>query len=274
MKFKNILWVLTPCIMALACKKQDIPLFESEISGIYFQSGEIMRNYNIFYSADFYYDSTVFTFTSAPVTTMDTVLSVRVATMGKLSDYPRPFKVSAVQDLSTAIEGKHFEIDHNSAVIPAGGNEAFVGVKFFRTADMLDTSFVLVLKLEDNEHFKVLMEKQKSTNRYGSGRDISANRFKFIVSEVYTEPYYWRAYGRTYFGPWTLKKYRYVNSVLGWTHRDWQSMAGDSKLKFGYLHPAAQTVRNALQALADANTPMLDEDESKMQLGPNYQVKY
>lgn len=274
MKCKHILLALIPCIMASSCKKQDIPLFESEISGIYFQRGDIMRNFNIFYSPDNYYDSTAFSFTVAPASTMDTILRTRVAVMGKLKDYPRPFKVSADHTLSTAVEGKHYEIDHNSAVIPAGANEAFIGVKFNRTADMLDNTFKLVLKLEDNEHFKVVMEKQRNTNRYGSGTDISADRFRFIVSEVYTEPPYWRLWGRTYFGPWTLTKYRYVNNILGWTHSDWQSLAGDSKLKFGYLHPAAITVRNALQALADAGTPMFDEDGSKMQLGPNYLVKY
>lgn len=260
--------------MALACKKQDIPLFESEISGIYFQHGDILRKWNIYNRADLYYDTTAFTFINAPVTTVDTILSVRVATMGKVRDYPRPFKVSVDQAQSTAVEGQHFEINHNSAVIPAGEAEAFIGVKFFRTADMLDSRFILMLQLEDNEHFKVYMETQRNSNRFGSGRDISANRFKFVIDEVYTEPGYWKLWGRTYFGPWTLKKYRYVNAVLGWTHRDWQSAAEDSKLKFGYLHPAAQTVRNELQALADAQTPMLDEDGKGMQLGANYQVKY
>lgn len=272
MKFKNILIVLTPCILALACKKQDIPVFNSEMSGIYFQSGLNMHSQTI---ADTYYDSTVFTFTAAPLNAIDTILRTRVATMGKVRDYPRPFKVFADPALSTAMEGKHFEIDHNSAIIPAGANEAYIHVKFNRTVDMLDNSFTLVLKLQDNDHFKVYMEKQRSSEIYGFGSDVYADRFKFIVSEIYSQPPSWNSYS-SYWGKWTATKYKYINAVLGWTTYDWTTgwSTGTGPVSTGGMNPAALTVRNALQALADAGTPMLDEDGLGMQLGTNYLVVY
>ena len=261
--------------MALACKKEDISLFNSEISGIYFQAGLNLGGGIGGRIPETYYDSTTFSFTSAPINTSDTILKVRMATMGKVRDYPRPVKVSADLAFSTAVASKHYEIDHNSAVIPPGASVAYLLVKFKRTPDMLDSTFVLMLKLEDNEHFKVYMEKQRNTNVYsGTAPQVYADRYKFIISEIYSQPWSWNQFS-SYWGPWTATKYKYINAVLGWTPEDWiNSNTSSSPVTTGAMNPAALTVRNKLQALADAGTPMLDEDGLGMQLGANYKVVY
>lgn len=271
MKLKNIALVLCLSIALAACNKRDIMLFDIEDSGIYFQQGGQTRFY---LNIDAYYDSLYFSFSVAPLATVDTVLTARIRTLGKVYDYPRPVKLSVDRERTTAIEGKHYDIDLNAAVIPAGESEIRFPVTFHRTPDVLENRFSLVLKLEENEHFKVYMVKQKDTNVYTSvGEQIDADRFTFTVSEIYTPPSYWNIFGLPYFGEWSVAKYKFVNVTMDWTVEDWEK-AGSGKILLGRFGVAALTVRNALQELADNNTPLIDDNGSYVQLGPNYLVDY
>ncbi|HTG54694.1 MAG TPA: DUF4843 domain-containing protein [Niabella sp.] len=280
MKFKNILLIITPCFIALGCKKQDILIYDSEIAGVYFQEALPGSSATLAVGSFRYLDSLYFSFASVYNTTKDTVLSAPVLTMGKLRDYARPFKVSADPVMSTAVEGTHYEIDYSSAVIPAGAAKGYVRVKFKRTGDMLNKQIRLVLKLEENEHFKVYMQKQDRYNTYvptGSNTKVNADRWTFIVDDILTQPPSWVLF-RQYWGtqPWTRKKYTFINSVLGWTHQDWtvRWAAGLPPIDHSRMPAAASLVRDSLQTLANAGTPMLDEDGSKMQLASSFLVRY
>jgi hypothetical protein len=269
MTFKNILLALIPCIIA-GCKKQDILIYDSEIAGIYFQNLEQ-------HEQKINSDSATFSFTHGPVSTKDTILGVQVMALGKLRDYPRTFKVSA-DPASTAVEGIHFEIDHSSAVFPAGAEKAYIHVKVNRTDDMSDSIFRIVLKLEDNEHFKVYMEKMKVSK--STLKDMAASRFTLIVDDVISEPNSWRYLRGEFFGNWSKKKNIYINSHTGWTQKDWTlgwvggQAPPSSAIQRSVLPAATASIRDALQALANAGTPMLEEDGSPMQLSNAYKVIY
>lgn len=274
MKLKNIVLLsMLGFLFVFGCKQDEILIFDQEEAGIYFQQGGQTR---FFINIDAYYDSTAFSFSVAPLTTMDTVLFVRIRTMGHVKDYPRPVKLSVDAERSNAIAGTHYELDLSQAVIPAGASEYMFPVTFYRTPDMLDEVIALVLKLEDNEHFNVYFHEQKNTNVYTAvGETIDADRFIFTVSEIYTQPGYWTLFGNTYFGPWTVAKYKYINSIVDWTPEGWQTAgSASSPVQLGRFGTAALMVRNALQALADAGTPMREDDGTLMQLGDNYQVDY
>lgn len=266
MKLKYILSVLALCLFALACKKEEISLYKSDLQGVYFQQG----------TATSYTDSTAFSFDAAPPATNDTIINVRIRTMGNVKDYPRTVKLSIEQENTTAVKGTHYDLDLNSIVIPAGASQAFVPVKVHRTSDLLTNRFSIMLKLEANEYFDIPFTMQKNTSVFSSvGAQIKADRYKITVGEIYTEPFYWTNFGPQYFGPWTITKYKFVNSVLGWTSEDWATAgSSSSRVLLGRFGPGAIAVRNALQALADAGTPLMDENGSPMQLGAAYQVIY
>ena len=57
---------------------------------------------------------------------------------------------------------------------------------------------------------------------------------------------------------------------MGWTHLDWVNF----NVPYGTMAYAAKLFRKELQALADAGTPVIDEDGSYMQLMPPYEVDY
>ncbi len=275
MKHRNIFYTLLLLLTISACSKDDIMVFDREEAGIYFQSGGQVRMYM---NIDAYYDSLSFSFSVVPPALTDTLLTARIRTMGKVRNYDRPIKVVVDEAQTTAVEGTHFTIDHSKAVIPAGQSEVAFPIRFLRATDLTEKAVKVVLKLEDNEHFKIYFEEQKNTNIYNDpGEQIRANYFVFEVSEIYTEPWVWSSpYSfNGVFGEWTITKYKYVNDFFGITVEDWENAnRDDSKVKASYAQPWALQLRNHLQELADAGTPVLDEDGNYMQLGPGFEVDY
>lgn len=99
-------------------------------------------------------------------TVVEIILTTKIRTMGKVRDYPRPVKLVIDTENTTAIEGVHYEMNPEDAVIPAGESSVSFPVRFFRTSDLGDRKIQLMLKLEDNEYFKVYFNEQKNTNVY------------------------------------------------------------------------------------------------------------
>ncbi len=271
MKWKIILFILNLNIIFSACEKQDIPVFTTADTGIYFQRVSSYRG-----TIEYYADTISYSFVSSSETLKDTVLFATVRTMGKVAEYDRPFKVVIDQEETTAVEGVHYELDLDSVIMLAGTSTAFVRVRFFRTKDMMEKAVRLALRLEDNEYFKCYFPEYKNTNVYEAvGEMISGNLFTFSLSEMYTEPSYWSMFGGNFFGVWTPKKYIVVNSVCGLTLKDWDD-AGltGAKVSYGRFGFFAAAVQKYLQEQADAGTPEVDSDGRYMQLAPSYSVDY
>ena len=263
---------LSACFLLGACQKNEIMLFDREEAGVYFQFGGQTR---LYINSEAYSDSLSFSFSRYSDALQDTILETRIRTMGKVRDYPRPIALSVDTELTTAVEGVHYEADFEHAVIPAGEAELMFPVRFFRTADMMDNKIQLVLKLEENEYFKIYFTEQNNTNvYYGTETKIMADRFRFVVSEIYTEPGYW-SFAEDAFGTWSVAKFRFVNEVCEIPVEDWNRGGyDDSKVQAGRFPIYGLMVQRELQALADAGTPVMDDDGSYMQLGPNYEVDY
>ena len=135
----------------------------------------------------------------------------------------------------------------------------------------------IVLRLQENEHFKCYLETYKNTNLYtAKGEQISGVRYVFTFNEMYTQPNFWKNYAeKDYFGEWTAKKYQVVNQVCGLTPIDWQyANYYGYKMQSARLPFFARTVRIYLQEQADAGNPVTDSDGKYMQLAPNYEVDY
>ena len=255
-----------------ACSKDEIMLFDRGEAGVYFQVGSQTA---MFVNSEKYVDSTDYSFSIVSDTVTEIVLTTEIRTMGKVKDYPRPVKLMIDTENTTAIEGVHYEMNPETAVIPAGESRVSFPVKFFRTSDLGDRKIQLMLKLEDNEYFKVYFNEQKNTNvYYATGEQIMANRYKFLISEIYTKPSYW-SFAEEYFGSWSVAKFRFVNKVCEIPVEDWQRGGhSGSRVQAGRFPIYAYMVRNVLQELADAKTPELDDDGTYMQLGPNFEVDY
>ena len=273
MKWKIILFVSSLTLVFCACEKQDISVFTTDDSGIYFQR---VTSYIYNSTTEYYGDSVAYSFASAKASVKSVVLSATIRTMGKVVDYDRPFKVVVDQEGTTAIEGKHYEVNLDTVVVPAGKSTAYVRVRFFRTDDMMEKAVRLAIRLEDNEYFKCYFPEYKNTNAYSAtGVMIHGDEFVFSLSEMYTEPWYWSMFGDGFFGNWTPKKFLVVNSVCGLSAADWDNAGyAGAKIQYGRFNFFTTTVQKYLQEQADARTPELDSDGSYMQLAPSYSVDY
>ncbi len=274
MKLRIILFALISFPFLWSCDKKEIPVFASDDAGIYFQ-----RLTNAVYGSttEYYGDSTDFSFAGTNAYYTSHVLYAPVLTMGKVVDYDRPFKVVVDMEETTAVEGKDFEIELDSLVIKAGTSKAEVPVRIIRTETLLEKTLKIVLRLQENEHFKCYLETYKNTNLYtAKGEHISGVRYVFTFNEMYTQPNFWKNYAeKDYFGEWTAKKYQVVNQVCGLTPIDWQYANNYGyKMQSARLPFFARTVRIYLQEQADAGNPVTDSDGKYMQLAPNYEVDY
>lgn len=274
MKLRIILFALISFPFLWSCDKKEIPVFASDDAGIYFQ-----RLTNAVYGSttEYYGDSTDFSFAGTNAYYTSHVLYAPVLTMGKVVDYDRPFKVVVDMEETTAVEGKDFEIELDSLLIKAGTSKAEVPVRIIRTETLLEKTLKIVLRLQENEHFKCYLETYKNTNLYtAKGEQISGVRYVFTFNEMYTQPNFWKNYAeKDYFGEWTAKKYQVVNQVCGLTPIDWQyANYYGYKMQSARLPFFARTVRIYLQEQADAGNPVTDSDGKYMQLAPNYEVDY
>ena len=274
MKLRIILFALISFPFLWSCDKKEIPVFASDDAGIYFQ-----RLTNAVYGSttEYYGDSTDFSFAGTNAYYTSHVLYAPVLTMGKVVDYDRPFKVVVDMEETTAVEGKDFEIELDSLGIKAGTSKAEVPVRIIRTETLLEKTLKIVLRLQENEHFKCYLETYKNTNLYtAKGEQISGVRYVFTFNEMYTQPNFWKNYAeKDYFGEWTAKKYQVVNQVCGLTPIDWQyANYYGYKMQSARLPFFARTVRIYLQEQADAGNPVTDSDGKYMQLAPNYEVDY
>ena len=274
MKLRIILFALISFPFLWSCDKKEIPVFASDDAGIYFQ-----RLTNAVYGSttEYYGDSTDFSFAGTNAYYTSHVLYAPVLTMGKVVDYDRPFKVVVDMEETTAVEGKDFEIELDSLVIKAGTSKAEVPVRIIRTETLLEKTLKIVLRLQENEHFKCYLETYKNTNLYtAKGEQISGVRYDFTFNEMYTQPNFWKNYAeKDYFGEWTAKKYQVVNQVCGLTPIDWRyANYYGYKMQSARLPFFARTVRIYLQEQADAGNPVTDSDGKYMQLAPNYEVDY
>lgn len=260
--------------MLTSCNEDEIPTFETDDAGIYFQNGGQTRFY---INIDAYNDSTTFSFSECDDNVKDTTLYARIRTLGKVRDYDRNVKVVVDKELSTAVEGKHFEVKFDTVCIKAGESEAKVGVKFLRDASLKSEQVRIVIKVEDNENFKVPFEVQKNTNvYYAQGEQIRASSFVFDVNEFYAEPALWTMFGQPV-GKWSISKQRLMTKLFDLTAYDWSIDGwrnGDGKVLYKTFVYFAVKLRIYLQGMADAGTPVIDDDGSYMQLSDAYHVDY
>lgn len=261
--------------MLTSCNEDEIPTFETDDAGIYFQNGGQTRFY---INIDAYNDSTMFSFSECGDEVKDSVLKARIRTLGKTRDYDRKVRVVVDKENSTAIEGKHYVVDFDTVAIKAGESEAMVGVRFLRDASLKTDTVRLVIKVEDNENFKVPFESQKNTNvYYDPGQIIRANTYVFEVHESYSEPMLWQMFGEESVGTWSVTKQRLMTQMFDLSAYDW-SIAGwqnsDGKIQAKTFDFFAVKMRIYLQNMADAGTPVMDDDGKYMQLADDYHVDY
>ena len=255
--------------------------FDSDDAGIYFQTGQQTR---FFLNIDEYWDTLRHTFSQDADDVKEFVVSARLRTLGKVRDYDRKVRVVVDQSGTTAVEGTHFRMNFDTIMIKAGTAEVEVPITFLRHPDLLNKEVKVMIKVEDNENFKVPFTRQKNTNiYYSSGDTLMADRFLFIADEFYTEPVIWSFFNYAFpdginpCGAWSAKKQKLMSQLFGITEEDWDYRTGwanDRGVRMNSFIYYAIKLQAYLQEQADNGNPIREDDGSFMQLGPGHEVDY
>lgn len=218
-----------------------------------------------------YIDSIEYSFVDSKLEDTAHQVAVPVKILGELADYDRSFQVKIAG--GTAVEGKDFEPLKELYWVKANQVDGSVYVVLKRTPKLEEKAVNIVLELVENEYFDLLLP---YLNNVSTKDTLDTRKFKVSFSDIIPMPGYYERQGKSsFFGEWSVKKFRMINEVLGWTYNDWLNAGfSGSKVTRGKFAFVASRLQAILQAAADANEPILENDGSFMQLVKDYVVDY
>lgn len=261
-------------IMGTACSHDELDTYSGPKSMIYIQQTNSTDQYGNILS---YRNVSTLSFATTRPEILSGTYSFFVRVTGGPVDFPRTYKMAVDPEGTTAIEGEDYDLSRNDYTIHAGcvTDTFFVTIK--RTDKLQKQEYAVCLHLEPNENFHIDIDHFKNSSSWSvDGPEMDATRYTFKFSEIYTCPRYWTNMNAdTFFGPFSPKKYKILNSLMGWQASDW-NYAGFSgyPVQYGKFGFAAEQLQKYLQKMSDAGTPEREEDGSFMKAGPNYPVDY
>ncbi len=255
-----------------ACSEETVSLYDGCKAGLFIQE---INTTDMYGNPRSYRDSTSFSFASVNEAYKDYDLRFIVRTMGNTVNEARPYKI-AIEEGTTAVEGVDFDLSRNDFIVHANNSTDTVWVRLIRTNTLRTTTLRIKLGLVANEYFDLPIDYYKNSASWSEdGTRNSATSYIIRFSEIYTEPFYWESFGGDYFGKFTINRYLELNKVMGWTVNDWSNAGSSgSKVALGKFDFAARVFQKHLQKMADAGTPVLDDDGSYIQLPAKYAVDY
>jgi hypothetical protein len=171
-------------------------------------------------------------------------------TLGKVTDYDRPYKLVQVQEpnVDNAIPGVHYQAfdapkSEELYVVKAGQSHIRVPIVFFRDASLAEKPFILSIQIGANEHFDL----GPATNVWR----------KATVADRLLQPTAWNASATTYYwGKYSTVKHQFMIDATGqqWDQDMMSSLAYDETTYYRAV---------LKRALADYNNEYPDplEDE-------------
>ncbi|MCA5005638.1 DUF4843 domain-containing protein [Sphingobacterium bovistauri] len=198
MKRLNIL-TLVLILFFYSCEK-ELHKYEGKPTIYFNEAGRLPA-----YSGEVIRDSTIMSFSLSKA--KDSIVSMVISTISNISDVDRNYGIH-INDKSTVQENEHFELLNKDFIIKAGQLKDTVLIKFLRTNEMLDSNFVLIFDLVENENFSVDMKEKTLSN----GVKHNFSTYTWYVNDIIKKPGRWMD---AYFGTFTRKKLFLMVEILG-----------------------------------------------------------
>jgi hypothetical protein len=219
---KNLLkygFIMLALVLAFAsCSKTDELLFDQA---------------NLVYVE--YQDSSDYTFATSPSTVLIDSIIVNYRIIGTVSPKDRVINLVPTA-ATTAKAGYHYKV--GPAVVKANTFVAKVPIYVYRRAGLKDSTLVVALQIKDNEDFKAGFPTRL--------------RYKFTLTDILNKPSNWETTWVSYFGSYSVVKFKFLIAVTGKTNWNGSPLPQDSR----YL---SQKARNALLEYNQANGALIDE---------------
>lgn len=257
----------------VSCTENEIKTYDGIKSGLWIQE---LLSWDQYGNPVSYRDSISYSFAGDEDKTKQKRARLYIRTIGNTVNFARPYILKVVPEETTAVLNEDYNLEGNDFTVSANAALDTVYITLLRTTKLRKNTLKIRLKIEPNEHFEVPIETYKNSSSWSVDGPInSAVSYLIKFDEKYKMPSYWGYFGKQYFGAFTTVRFLELNSVMGWTVSDWDR-AGSSgaKIAGGKFDFAARTLQKHLQEMADAGTPVLDDDGTYLQLPSSYAVDY
>ncbi len=277
MKLRNLLYLAAGSLLLpsiAACSHEEIEPYSGPRNGIFIQqvAGTNMTTGLV----SSYTDSMAYSLASYNASITEFPVRFYVRTIGGVTNYPRRYSLVIDEAATTAVEGVDFSLSRNDYIIYPGETMDTCIVTLIRTPTLRQKGLNVKLRLQPNENFDIIFDSYRNSGSWEIPADsLSAVSFAIWFSEQYNQPSYWSSIGHMYFGDFTVTKMLELEKAMGWSYADWNSGGwSTSQVQYGRMDFAAKVFQNHLQKLADAGTPVREDDGSLMQLPGSYAVDY
>ena len=194
------------------------------------------------------------------------VVNLLLRATGESKTYPRTVEFQVVADSTNAVEGVHYSIP-NSVTLEAGHTETYIPVTLKRTEEMKSEVIKLQIKLLANNDFSLIFQSWENPEDLTSGtiyEGFDDSRHNIICSDIIAKPANWiGSYDvttmkeKSAFGEFSPKKFLLIQSVMGYTYRDFMS---SETMTIGVQYAISRYMSNYLVGKYKAHEPVLEED--------------
>ncbi|MAW95390.1 MAG: hypothetical protein CMF33_09205 [Leeuwenhoekiella sp.] len=223
-------------LLAISCSESEELMFDLEKPGVYF--------YKL--AGNEYLDSLNYSFVVYPESVVKDTLEeeLRIRVMGTAASFDREINL-VVEDSSTAIEGKHFDLP-NSIVMPADAYEVYVSLYLYRTEDLKESEKKIYFTLKSSEYFN-------------AGYTDNLQHI-ITVTDQLTRPSDWTG-GLTdvFYGADSKRKHEFMVQTLGTV-----SITMGTGSSISEMMSFQQKMLVALSEYEAENGPMLDENGNRV----------
>ena len=251
---KQLKYIFFPGLLFIvaSCRKEKLLTYDIK-DNIYFnyiQSGAIRL------------DSLDVTFAYSPQSVQDSTILIPVQTTGTPNAQDREYLIT-VDPLSTATAADHYVLPQKF-IMHAGKLVDSFPIKLLRAKDLQDTVKNIILDLHANSNFNT------DIRHWVLGGD-TFNILKFNVSDILQAGPYWTSLFATYFGNFSVKKVRLLNTVAGMPLNFPINGIYDINLSADASLYAITTSRYLQDQASAGNTIYEDDGITPMTMGANYQ---
>lgn len=195
----------------------------------------------------------------------ETVLNLKVATVGQERDYDRPFQIVVVKDSTTAISGTEYLDLTETGIIKAGERTGYISVKVKKTDRMTKENVQLQVALLPNEYFSLPYEhlsnvpgRYSETLRLYSTNDDPRIHNVFLT-DILMRPKYFSSY---YFGEYSEKKYRLMLEL--YPDAKPEDYENNNTMPTSRMNVITEILVSYLIEMKEEGHPVLDEDGTVM----------
>lgn len=238
----------------MACKK-DLKTYDG-LSGIYFVKAVDRGSY-------IGVDTTLISFAYAKSTVKDSIMKLVVGVSGRPADKDRSFKLS-INPASTAIAGQHYEILNPDFIIPANKLQDTLRIKLKRTTSMLTQTYLLKIKLENNENFDTPM--QDRIINTATGKKLSFVNHTIWINDIIVKPKMWM---EAYLGDFSRKKLFLLAEVA--EIKDIGVLDDSALTPFTKVLYYGSFMQRYLNEMKAAGKTVYEDNGSEMIMGPSVQ---